>query len=103
MISNFLGHTESDDGISNYKASHIIIDNEAAIAMRSCNKDTAGNRHVLRGYPYVRQGITLKEHIFDWISTKKHLADPLTKQDCRSKFKDIWDTYMYNINSLHEP
>ena len=98
----FLGCTSKVNDIDNYEPSHIIIDNEAAIAMSSCNKDTAGNRHVARRYHYVRQGATLKEHIFHWISTKSQLADPLTKEGGKSKFKDIWDTYMFDMSSMHD-
>ena len=40
---------ESYDGDQlNQKPARIIIDNEAAICMAKCNKDTAGNRHVAR-------------------------------------------------------
>ena len=34
----------------NYEPAKIIIDNEAAICMANCNKDTAGNRHVARRF-----------------------------------------------------
>ena len=50
--------------------SRIIVDNAAAISLARCNKDTAGNRHVARRYHYIRQGTTLKEHVFEWIGTK---------------------------------
>ena len=86
----------------NYEPAHICIDNEAAIAMSSCNKDTAGNRHVARRYHYVRQGTTLKEHVFHWITMKYQLADPMTKEGGKSKFKHIWDIYMFDMNSLHD-
>ena len=49
------------------ESSRIIVDNAAAISMARCNKDTAGNRHVARRHHYVRQGTTLKEHIFDML------------------------------------
>jgi len=62
-----------------YPPDLIVIDNEAAIAMTNCNKDTAVNRHVARRYHYVRQGTTLKEHTFHWIGTKKYIACPMTK------------------------
>ena len=55
------------------------MDNEAAISMARCNKDTVGNRYVARRYHNVRQGTTLKEHVFEWIGTKNKLADILTK------------------------
>ena len=42
-----------------YEPAEIIIDNEAAISMAKCNKDTAGNRHVARRFHYVRQGTAL--------------------------------------------
>ena len=82
----FLGCTEVGNDITNYEPFHAIIDNEAAIAMSSCNKDTVGNRYVARRYHYVRQGTTLKDHIFHWITTKCQLADPLTKEGGKTKF-----------------
>ena len=42
----------------------MIIDNNAAIPMASCNKVMAGNRHYETQYHCVRQGTNLKEHIF---------------------------------------
>ena len=87
--------------ITKYEPAHVMIDNEAAIAMTSCNKDTAGNRHVARRYHYVRQGANLKEHVFHWISTKYQLADSLTKEGGKSKFKDLWDIYMIDMDDLH--
>ena len=50
--------------------SKIIIDNEAAIAMSKCTKDTAGKRHITRRYHYVHQGTFLNEDKFEWIGTK---------------------------------
>ena len=47
-----------------YDPAKIIIDNEAAISMAKCNKDTAGNRYVARRFHYVRQGTALNEHKF---------------------------------------
>ena len=58
----FLGTNEYDSNEPNYESATIIIDNEAAISMATCNKDTAGNRHVSRRYHYVRQGTELNEH-----------------------------------------
>ena len=43
----FLGSKSYDLDNPIFEPSRIIIDNEAAIAMSKCNKDTAGNRHVL--------------------------------------------------------
>ena len=59
--------------------SKIIIDNEAAIAMSKCNKDTAGNRHITRRYHYIHQDSSLNEYKVEWIGTKFQLADTLTK------------------------
>ena len=75
----FLGCTEVGIDITNYEPAHVIIDNEAAIAMGSCNKDTAGNRPEDRKYHYVRQETMLKGYIFHWITTKYQLADPFDK------------------------
>ena len=71
----YLCTTEYDGDKLNQKPAKIIIDNEAAICMAKCNKDTAGNRHVARRFHYVRQGTVLKEHEFEWISSKFQLAD----------------------------
>ena len=73
----------------------IIIDNEAAIAMATCNKDTAGNRHVARRYHYVRQGTSLKEHTFSWIGTKHQLADILTKPGTPKTFSHLWNLILF--------
>ena len=58
--------------------------------MAKRNKDTARNRHEARRFHYVRQGTTLNEHKFHWISTKHQLADVLTKVGSNSKFKLPW-------------
>ena len=42
----YLCTTEYDGDKLNQKPAKIFIDNEAAISMAKCNKDTAGNRHV---------------------------------------------------------
>ena len=42
----YLGTPKYDGEIMKYEPAKIIIDNEAAICMANCNKDTAGNRHV---------------------------------------------------------
>ena len=76
-----------------------IIDNEAAIAMTKCNKDTAGNRHVARRYHYVCQGSTLKEHTFEWISTKYEWTDPLTKLGTISIFGFLWSPLLTEIGN----
>ena len=79
--------------------SRIIINNEAAIAMSKCNKDTAGNRHVARRYHYVHQGISLNEHKFEWISSKLHLADTLTKPGTPGNFGYLWSFQLTDINN----
>ena len=48
---NYLCTAEYDGDILNPKPAKILIDNEAAICMAKCNKDTAGNR-----LPYFRYG-----------------------------------------------
>ena len=97
---DFMGTENYEPENMKYDPSVIIIDNEAAIAMASCNKDTAGNRHVARRYHYVRQGANLKEHIFHWINTKFQLADPMTKEGGPSKFKSLWDIYMIDMEDF---
>ena len=62
-----MGSDKYDQDNVNMEPARIIIDNEAAISMAKCNKDTAGNRHVARRYHYVRQGTALQEHKFEWI------------------------------------
>ena len=52
----FFGTNEYNSNEPNYEPATIIIDNEVAISMATCNKDTAGNRHVARRYHYVRLG-----------------------------------------------
>ena len=79
----------------NEKPARIIIDNEAAICMAKCNKDTAGNRHVARRFHYVRQGTVLKEHKFEWISSKFQLADILTKVGTKPSFNHLWSLILH--------
>ena len=79
----------------NYEPDRIIIDNEAAICMAKCNKDTAGNRHVARRFHYVRQGTALKEHKFEWISSKFQLADILTKVGNKCSFEHLWSLILH--------
>ena len=95
-----MGSTDYDPMNIKYPPAHIIIDNEAAKAMSQCNKDTAGNRHVARRYHYVRQGTLLKEHEFSWIGTKYQLADPLTKNGGRSKFGNMIDKFMVDLDEI---
>ena len=90
-----LSTTNYDGDKLNEKPARIIIDNEAAICMAKCNKDTAGNRHVARRFHYVRQGTVLKEHKFEWISSKYQLADILTKVGSRSSFGHLWSLILH--------
>ena len=62
-------------------------------------EQTAGRRHVARRYHYVRQGTTLKEHVFEWISTKYQLADPLTKPGTPSTFGHLWSILLTEIDT----
>ena len=62
-----LGTSEYDGDNIKCQPARKIIDNEAAISMAKCNKDTAGNRHVARRFHYVRQGTVLNEHKFRFI------------------------------------
>ena len=91
----YLCTTEYDGDKLNQKPAKIIIDNEAAICMAKCNKDTAGNRHVARRFHYVRQGTVLKEHEFEWISSKFQLADILTKVGNKSSFSHLWSMILH--------
>ena len=85
----FLGTIEYDSNEPKYEPATIIIDNEAAISMATCNKDTARNRYVARRYHYVRQVTTLNEHKFEWICTKHQLADTVTKPKTPSTFLSL--------------
>lgn len=63
--------------------------------MAKHNKDTAENRHIERCFHYVRQGTVLKEHKFDWISSKFKLADILTKGGNKSSFGHLWSLILH--------
>ena len=52
----FTGSNSYDGDNLKFEPSGIIVDNEASISMVKCNKDTAGNRHVVRRYHYIKQG-----------------------------------------------
>ena len=95
----FLGTNEYDSNEPNYEPATIMIDNEAAISMATCNKDTAGNCHVARRYHCVRQGTTLNEHKFEWIGTKHQLADTLTKPGTPSTFLSLWNYQLIEIDN----
>ena len=84
-----------DEDKLNEKPARIIIDNEAAICMAKCNKDTAGNRHVARCFHYVRHSTVRKEHKFEWISLKYQLADILTKVGNKSSFGHLWSLILH--------
>ena len=83
---------------NNHQPRLLLIIYEAAIAMATCNKDTAGNRHVARRYHYVRQGTSLKEHTFNWIGSKHQLADILTKPGSLKNFSHLWDLILIQDN-----
>ena len=92
---NYLG-TPKYDGVNlDYESAKIIIDNEAAICMAKCNKDTTGNGYVARRFHYVRQGTALKENEFEWIGTKYQLADILSKVGTRPSFGNLWSLILY--------
>ena len=91
-----MGSDKYDQDNVNMEPARIIIDNEAAISMAKCNKDTAGNRHVARRYHYVRQGTALQEHKFEWIGTKFQLADPLTKPGSATSFMELWKHILHD-------
>ena len=48
-----------------YEQPRIIVDNEAAIAMSKCNKDTAGNRHVV-------EDIIMYVRVHLWMNTNSN-------------------------------
>ena len=84
-----------------YEQPRIIVDNEAAIAMSKCNKDTAGFRHVARRYHYVHQGTYLNKHKFERIGTKFQLADTLTKSVTPGTFSYLWSFQLTDVNNHH--
>ena len=86
----YLGTAEYDGVNLKSQPTKIIIDNEAAICMAKCNKDTAGNRHVARRFHYVRRGTVLKEHEFQWINSKFQLVDIFTKVGNKASFDHLW-------------
>ena len=94
-----LGAKSYDLNNPSCEPSKIIIDNEAAIAMSKCNKDTAGNRHVARRYHYVHQGTSLNEHKFEWIGTKFQLPDTLTKSGTPKTFSFLWSFQLTDVNN----
>ena len=55
---------------------------------------------VARRFHYVRQGTVLKEHTFDWISTKHQQADPLTKSGSQRTFGHLWSTQLCNTEDI---
>ena len=60
FISRCMVSDTYDQDNVNMEHTSIIIDNEAAISMAKCNKDTARNiYYVARRYYYVQQGIAL--------------------------------------------
>ena len=70
---------------------------KTAILMAKCDKDTNGNRHVVRHYHYVRQGIALRERAFSWVNTKAHVADILTKIGSQALFNHLWDIVPHRV------
>ena len=85
-----LGTKSYDLNNPSCEPSKIIIDDEAAIAMSECNKDTAGDRYVARRYHYVCQGTSLNKQKFKWIGLKFQLADTLTKSETPGTFSFLW-------------
>ena len=66
----FLVSKGYDGDNMNYEPARIIIDNEVAVSMAKCYKDTVGNWHVARRFHYVRKGTALNEHQFHRVGTK---------------------------------
>ena len=95
----FLGSSTYDADNLIYEPARIIIDNEAAITMVKCNKDTSGNRHVARRYHNVPQGTAMKEHVFESIGTKHQLADTLTKAGTPTTFGHLWSIQLSNTDT----
>ena len=51
----YLGTSGYDGETLKCQPARILIDNEAAISMAKCNKDTAGNGHIARRFYHMRQ------------------------------------------------
>ena len=97
-IINYLKYlctTEYDGGELSQKSAKIIIDNQSAICMARCNKDTAENRYVARRFHYVRQGFIFKDHKVEGISSKFQLPDILTKVCNKSSFSHLWSLILH--------
>ena len=88
----YLGTPKYDGNNLDYEPTNIIIDNEAVICMAKCNKDSKGNRHIAQRFHYIRQGIGLKEHKFEWIGTKSEL---LTKVGNKPSFGHLWSLILH--------
>ena len=95
----FFGTNEYNSNEPNYEPATIIIDNEVAISMATCNKDTAGNRYVARRYHYVRQGTALNKYKLEWIGTKYQLADTLTKPGTPFTFLSLLNLQLVEIEN----
>jgi hypothetical protein len=65
----------------------IILDSNSAIAMGNSFKDTKHTHHILRRYPYARDGIEAKRFELIWINTENQFAHIGTKQTPGPKHK----------------
>ena len=68
----------------------IITDNEAAISMSKCNKNTTGNRHVAKQFHYIRLGTVLYEDKFQWLYSNYQIANIQTKVGNKPSFSKLW-------------
>ena len=60
----YLCSEDYDGDNMKYEPAKIMIDNEAAISLARCNKDTVRKRHVARRFHCLRQGTGLDRHKF---------------------------------------
>jgi hypothetical protein len=65
---------------SDMKATYVYFDSKSAIAMGNSYHVTKHTRHIMRRYPYVREGILLNRSAMKWLSTTTQIAGIGTEQ-----------------------
>ena len=95
----YLGSSGYDGDNLRCHPARIIIDNEAAIPMAKCNKDTTGNRHVARRFHDVRKGTVFNDHKFQWICSKFQPVDFFTKVGKKVSFNDLGRKCVIKMNN----
>jgi hypothetical protein len=57
----------------------MLVDNQACIAISETFQDNKRNRHILRGYHYLRWMVVDGRVVMVWIPAHIQMADPTTK------------------------